>query len=237
MARARNKLRDFAQGLSNGVASYIGGPMDIAESGVNLGIAGYGALGGMTGVLRPDELPQLLHATPGTTAWMERQGLTARPQNALAGALGEGLGMAAPAALSAKAPVIANALLRSQDNAMIPRRMNQQAGAIDTKALQEANPSVDFWLMQRGDGGQAMLGKVALPKAERGKGAGSKFMQDLTAAADADGATLTLSPSTDFGATSKARLVEFYRRFGFVPNKGKHKDFTISDSMYRPPKK
>jgi len=50
------------------------------------------------------------------------------------------------------------------------------------------------------------------------------------------GMLLTLSPSTDFGASSKERLKRFYRRFGFVSNKGRQKDFTLFDSMYRLPK-
>ena len=29
---------------------------------------------------------------------------------------------------------------------------------------------------------------------------------------------------------------DFYSRFGFVPNKGNYKDFSISESMYRPKK-
>lgn len=79
------------------------------------------------------------------------------------------------------------------------------------------------------------LSKMVVPKELRGQGIGSSLMDELASFADATGKTVTLSPSTDFGATSIARLKEFYRRFGFVENKGRHKDFTISESMYRPP--
>jgi GNAT superfamily N-acetyltransferase len=109
-------------------------------------------------------------------------------------------------------------------------------GMINKAALAEKYPDIAFDLMQRGDGGVATLGKVVVPKAQRGTGMGSAFMDDLAKAADADGATLALSPSSDFGG-SKARLIEFYKRFGFVPNKGRTKDFTISESMYREPGK
>jgi len=109
------------------------------------------------------------------------------------------------------------------------------AGMIDVKALQAKHPGIAFSLMQRGDGGTATLGKVVVPAEQRGHGMGSAFMRDLTQAADADRATLALSPSSDFGG-SKTRLVEFYRRFGFVPNKGRKIDYAISESMYRPPK-
>ena len=56
------------------------------------------------------------------------------------------------------------------------------------------------------------------------------------AAADANSWILSLSPSTDFGATSKKRLEKFYRRFGFVSNHGRHKDFTINEEMLRLPR-
>jgi hypothetical protein len=61
-------------------------------------------------------------------------------------------------------------------------------------------------------------------------------MEDLTALADHYGLRITLSPATDFGGTSVDRLTRFYRRFGFVSNKGRNKDFRIGTTMYRPPR-
>jgi hypothetical protein len=58
-------------------------------------------------------------------------------------------------------------------------------------------------------------------------------MQQLCDAADAHGWMLVTTPSADFGG-SKTRLTEFYARFGFVPNKGKHKDFATRATMLRP---
>lgn len=109
-------------------------------------------------------------------------------------------------------------------------------GMIDKAALQAKYPSVDFSLGQSRDGGLATLSKVVVPPEQRGQGVGSAFMRDLTQAADADGAQLALSPASDFGG-SKARLLDFYKRFGFVPNKGRNIDYEISESMYRTPKK
>ena len=60
-------------------------------------------------------------------------------------------------------------------------------------------------------------------------------MQDLVNYANQSGKTMALSPSTDFGASSVGRLKDFYKQFGFVENKGRNKDFTISESMYRLP--
>lgn len=79
------------------------------------------------------------------------------------------------------------------------------------------------------------LSRIVVEKGSRGQGLGTKAMEDLTHLADQHGMLTTLSPSTDFGASSKERLKRFYRRFGFVSNKGRQKDFTLFDSMYRLP--
>lgn len=79
------------------------------------------------------------------------------------------------------------------------------------------------------------LSRIVVEKGRRGQGFGTKAMEDLVHLADQYGMLLTLSPATDFGASSKERLKRFYRRFGFVSNKGRHKDFTLYDSMYRLP--
>ena len=46
---------------------------------------------------------------------------------------------------------------------------------------------------------------------------------------------IILTPSDSFGATSILRLKKFYKRFGFVENKGRNKDFQLSCGMYRKP--
>lgn len=79
--------------------------------------------------------------------------------------------------------------------------------------------------------------KIVVPKQVRGAGIGSAAMREIISHADANGKTIALSPSTDFGATSVNRLKEFYKRLGFVENKGRNKDFTISETMYRMPAK
>lgn len=77
--------------------------------------------------------------------------------------------------------------------------------------------------------------QIVVPKGDRGKGVGSSAMSHLTKHADAVGHKITLSPSTDYGASSKSRLVKFYKSHGFVENKGKNKDYSISETMYRNP--
>jgi len=208
--------KSFGQGASNAAASTVTGPVDmlawlLRKGGVDVG-----------------------EAPIGGEAWMRQKGLMATPENRLAGLLGEGAGLAAPIVAAAKAPEIAGGLLQMGRNLAAPTPLNKQAGAINVDALKEKFPSIDFSLSQRGD--KATLSKVVVPKDARNSGIGSSFMDDLTRAADADGAQLALSPSGDFGG-SKTRLVEFYKRFGFVPNKGKNIDFSISEAMRRDPLK
>lgn len=70
---------------------------------------------------------------------------------------------------------------------------------------------------------------------EKNTGAGTRLMQDICDYADRQKKTIILSPSDEFGGNKK-RLIEFYKRFGFVENKGKNKIFEIFESMYRLPK-
>lgn len=70
----------------------------------------------------------------------------------------------------------------------------------------------------------------------QGSGSGSALMELVCKWADQNKVTLTLTPSTSFGATSTQRLVNFYKRFGFVLNKGKQSNFKTRQAMYRTPK-
>jgi GNAT superfamily N-acetyltransferase/predicted ABC-type ATPase len=87
--------------------------------------------------------------------------------------------------------------------------------------------------------GNWSLDHVVLPKDAQGQGIGSRIMREIIAFQDQHKATLTLVPALRdprFGTTSRPRLVKFYRRFGFVENKGRSKDFMINaDAMYRLP--
>lgn len=81
--------------------------------------------------------------------------------------------------------------------------------------------------------GRISLSRIVVD--ERGKGTGTEIMRRLTDYADRTGQAIELDPSTDFGASSRARLVRFYKRFGFVENKGRNRDLEVSSDMYRKP--
>lgn len=95
----------------------------------------------------------------------------------------------------------------------------------------------DVWFNNKGE---IKLQSLIVPKNSRKQGLGSQAMEKLIAYADTLNKRIILTPGVtdDFhGTTSRSRLVNFYKQFGFIENKGRHKDFTISDGMYRNPKK
>lgn len=96
-----------------------------------------------------------------------------------------------------------------------------------------SNMGIDFSLYQHG--GVINLNKIKVPKEARMKGLGTKAMKLLIDYADQSNQKIGLSPSSDFGG-NKERLIKFYRQFGFVPNKGKYKDFLTRETMIRYPK-
>ena len=59
-------------------------------------------------------------------------------------------------------------------------------------------------------------------------------MKAIVSHANAHNKRIELTPSSDFGG-AKGRLVKFYKRHGFVENKGKNKDFSTREAMYKEP--
>jgi len=74
------------------------------------------------------------------------------------------------------------------------------------------------------------LSAITVDKANQRQGAGTSAMNDLADYADEHGLTIVLVPGvkdTGHGTTSRSRLVKFYKRFGFIENKGRKMDFAI----------
>lgn len=91
----------------------------------------------------------------------------------------------------------------------------------------------DCWL-SRGD---IRLNSIIVGKKQQGSGTAA--MEQLVRFADQHRVRITLTPALrddHHGTTSRARLVRFYKRFGFKENKGRNKDFAVSDGMIRDPK-
>ena len=87
-------------------------------------------------------------------------------------------------------------------------------------------------------GDKIILDTLIVPKGQRKQGIGTAVMQDLIGYADSIGKRLELSPGIKdsyHGTTSRRRLINFYKRFGFLENKGRNKDYSTSKGMYREP--
>lgn len=102
---------------------------------------------------------------------------------------------------------------------------------------QKYGASVRLYLTQKRD---LLLHHLEVPKDKRKQGIGSAIMREITDFADDHGFRLVLKTAVknpDFGTTSSGRLKKFYKRFDFLENKNRNKDFTISENMYRKPRK
>ena len=98
--------------------------------------------------------------------------------------------------------------------------------------LNNISPDIDGFLTKKDDG-TIVLEKLTVE--EQNKGSGTKFMEKLVQYADDNNTPLALTAAGDFGG-SKAKQMKFYKKFGFVENKGKNKDYAISENMIRNPK-
>ena len=113
------------------------------------------------------------------------------------------------------------------------RVAGQAADAVKIEdALRQKYPDVDLDVSETSQ--KLTLSKIVVPEGQRSSGVGTAVMSDLIAYADQRGLPVGLTPSTAFGG-SKGRLQDFYKRFGFVPNKGRNKDFTFKETFVRQP--
>lgn len=96
----------------------------------------------------------------------------------------------------------------------------------------------DLSIFDKGD--TLILSSIIVPKNMRKQGIGSMIMHDIINYADKLNKKIVLTPGVKdkhHGTTSKTRLIKFYKKFGFVENKGKSIDFSIgAGKMVRYPK-
>ena len=96
---------------------------------------------------------------------------------------------------------------------------------------------VTVFVIESGD--SITVHSLIVPRDRRKQGIGSRIMEEIIAYADQVGKRVDVSPGVKdpyHGTTSHGRLVKFYKRFGFVRNRGWDKDYGISSTMYRPVK-
>jgi len=108
----------------------------------------------------------------------------------------------------------------------------EQTQNIDDIRKQWDNLGIQHGLSERSN--EIEPGVIKVPKEERNQGIGNKAMSILIDYADKVGKRIVVSPTNEFGS-NKQRLTNWYKKLGFVENKGRNKDYTTRKTMYRDP--
>jgi len=77
------------------------------------------------------------------------------------------------------------------------------------------------------------LQSLEVPKEQRRQGIGSTAVEALKKVAKRQNKRVTLTPEAEPGY--KKKLNTFYKEKGFKPNKGRNKDYSVSDTMIYDP--
>lgn len=77
------------------------------------------------------------------------------------------------------------------------------------------------------------VNQIWIPPHFRGRGIGTRIMKGLGKYANKTQRSITLNQQADPG--KKQKLSKFYKTHGFVPNRGRNKDFTTRDAYIRKP--
>jgi GNAT superfamily N-acetyltransferase len=115
--------------------------------------------------------------------------------------------------------------------------VNENISALQTELEQKYNLK-SLFLADMGKRNAIELHSIIVNKEEQGAGTGSKVMQEIIAYADANGKIVVLDPGLldkQHGTTSQSRLRKFYKRFGFIDNKGRNKNYEFRNLMIRYP--
>jgi GNAT superfamily N-acetyltransferase len=103
------------------------------------------------------------------------------------------------------------------------------------KTLKEKYNLQELYLIRKND--DLILDTIIVSKKDRKQGVGTSVMKEICKYADENKMRILLTAAVkdDFhGTTSNSRLKSFYKRFGFVENKGRNKDFSTRYTMIRP---
>lgn len=91
----------------------------------------------------------------------------------------------------------------------------------------------DFYVDRQGEN-YLILHKIEIYKKYRGMGYASEAMRQIIDYADKNNLIIALTPDSYRGSNVN-RLIKWYKSFGFVMNKGKKKDFSHMQLMYKLP--
>lgn len=95
-----------------------------------------------------------------------------------------------------------------------------------------------LFLSDLGERNAIEIASIIVKKENQKSGTGTEVMKEIVRYADQNGKILVLTPGLfdkKHGTTSQSRLTKFYKRFGFVENKGRNKNYEFKQSMIRYP--
>ena len=95
-----------------------------------------------------------------------------------------------------------------------------------------------LFLSDLGERNAIEISSIIVKKENQRSGSGSAAMNEIIRYADQHGKILVLTPGLydkRHGTTSQSRLTKFYKRFGFIENKGRNKNYEFRQSMIRYP--
>jgi GNAT superfamily N-acetyltransferase len=131
--------------------------------------------------------------------------------------------------------------------ALLKKILEQQGGDIENKVaafertLQSLYPELDkVGMYYDRSNGSLFLSDLYVKEEHRGTGVGTKVMNSIIKFADTENLPMVLIPEPDDDNISPKKLMDFYKKFGFIINKGKRMDYTFSmpfaTTMYRMPR-
>jgi GNAT superfamily N-acetyltransferase len=131
--------------------------------------------------------------------------------------------------------------------ALLKKILEQQGGDIENKVaafertLQSLYPELDkVGMYYDRSNGSLFLSDLYVKEEYRGTGVGTKVMNSIIKFADTENLPMVLIPEPDDDNISPKKLMDFYKKFGFIINKGKRMDYTFSmpfaTTMYRMPR-
>ena len=94
---------------------------------------------------------------------------------------------------------------------------------------------MDCWIYLKGNDAIEVSSIRVKDKTQRRQGLGTALMGEITALCDKYGLLCVLTPEDT--ESSKSGLLRFYKRFNFVSNTGRNKDFRFRNTMIRFPNK
>jgi GNAT superfamily N-acetyltransferase len=103
------------------------------------------------------------------------------------------------------------------------------------KTFKHGHTSIDYSIPHNNPK-HAEIHMVLTDKEHTGKGSARNAMNAFLSHTDKHGIKTHLTPEPLNTQTKKTKLTKFYKSLGYVPNRGKNKDFTTKSSMLREPK-